>query len=105
MLGPSPSFVLPFPSAEDYNDFVTHFPLSPLLRLSTTSTSLSSRDGESAERPEDENKTGKMLRKKWRMLVDGRKRSRGYKFIEGGDALDMNDGDIELATRSEARNR
>lgn len=67
--------------------------------------SLSSRDGESAERPEDESKTGKMLRKKWRTLVDGRKRSRGYKLIDGGDALDMTDEGIELATRREARNR
>lgn len=109
MLGPSYSFVLPFPSADEYNDFVTNFPLSPLLRLSTTSTSLSSQDGESTEQPEDGNKTAKMLRRKWRMLVDGRKRSRGYKLIgdegRGGDALDTNDGGIELASRGEARNR
>ncbi|KAL7895250.1 hypothetical protein HDV64DRAFT_271172 [Trichoderma sp. TUCIM 5745] len=104
MIGPSPSFVLPFPSAEEYNDFVTHFPLSPLLRLSTTSTSLSSRDGERIERPEYENKTARMLRRKWRTLVDGKKRSRGYKLI-GGDAMETNDGGIELVRRGDARNR
>ncbi|UKZ59654.1 uncharacterized protein TrAtP1_000954 [Trichoderma atroviride] len=100
MLAPSYSFVLPFPSADEYNDFVTHFPLSPLLRLSTTSTSLSSRDSERTERPGDESKTAKMLRRKWQTLIDGRKRSRGYKLIgdegRGGDALDANDGGIEL---------
>ncbi|KAK1244842.1 hypothetical protein MKX08_004471 [Trichoderma sp. CBMAI-0020] len=108
MLAPSYSLVLPFPSADEYNDFVTHFPLSPLLRLSTTSMSLSSRDGERTERPETENKTAKMLRRKWRSLIDGRKRSRGYQLIgdegRGGDALDTNGG-IELVRRGEARNR
>lgn len=81
MIGPSHSFVTPFPSAEGYNDFITHFPLSPLLRLSTTSTSLLSRDGERAEQPDDEKKTGKTLRRRWRTFVDGKKRSRGYKPI------------------------
>ncbi|KAL7924275.1 hypothetical protein ACQKWADRAFT_287862 [Trichoderma austrokoningii] len=78
MIGPSHSFVLPFPSAEEYNDFVTHFPLSPLLRLSTTSTSLSS--GQLND-DDEKNKTAKMLKRKWRTLVDARKCSRGYKLI------------------------
>jgi hypothetical protein len=72
---------MPFPSAEEYNDFVTHFPLSPLLRLSTTSPNLLSRHRDGAERSEDENKTAKMLKRKWRTLVDGKKRARGYKLL------------------------
>ncbi|KAH8125589.1 hypothetical protein ACSS6W_001334 [Trichoderma asperelloides] len=78
MIEPSYSFILPITNAEEYNDFVTHFPLSPLLKLSPTSTSLVTQDGESAVQPDDEKKTVKMLRRKWRTLVDGKIRSRGY---------------------------
>lgn len=81
MIGPSYSFVMPIPTAEEYNDFITHFPLSPLLKLSTTSISLLSRDSENTEQSDDGHTTVKMLRRKWRTLVDGKIRSRGYKLI------------------------
>lgn len=96
MIGPSYSFVMPINSIEEYNDFVTHFPLSPLLRLSSTSTSLSSGDSDSSVQPDEENKTVKMLKRKWRTLVDGKIRSRGYKRINW-------DGDVMLTQMTDKK--
>jgi hypothetical protein len=67
-------FVVPIPNVDEYNDFITHLPFSPSLkrRLSTSKSDLprNVRDSEGVVlRPND--KAG-VLRRKWRMLVDGR---------------------------------
>ncbi|KAH6610599.1 hypothetical protein Trco_000619 [Trichoderma cornu-damae] len=90
-------FVVPIPSADEYNDFVTQLPLSPALkkRLSTSSSLLFQNQNQNQNQNENENehgherddkagaaersehKTGVL--KKWRMLVDGKMHAReGY---------------------------
>lgn len=83
MIGLSyPGFIFPIPNADEYNDFVTAFPLSSSIKR-RFSTSNSSKSLQNAAQPERPNRTGVM--KRLRLLVDERIHlKRGYVSLQRG---------------------